>query len=110
MKLPRPPKHLSDEAKSIWRQVVAGWEIDEAGLLVLRQALEAFDRLNQARELIDREGIVVTDPSGRKRAHPALAVEKEARLALLRAWRQLGLDVEPPGPVGRPAGGVKYGR
>lgn len=110
MKLPRPPKHLSAEAKRIWRQVVAGWELDEGALLVLRQALEAFDRLNQARELIDHEGIVVTDPSGRRRAHPALAVEKEARLALLRAWRQLGLDVEPPGPIGRPAGGTRYGR
>lgn len=100
----KPPKHLSREAKAIWRQVVQGWEMDEGGLFILRQALEAFDRLNQARELIDREGIVVTDPSGRKRAHPALMVEKESRLALLRAWRQLGLDVEPPLPVGRPPG------
>jgi P27 family predicted phage terminase small subunit len=81
---------------------VEEWEVGRDGLLVLQVALEAYDRLCQARRLIDTEGIIITDPSGRRRAHPALMVEKEARLGLLRAWRQLGLDVEPPGPVGRP--------
>jgi P27 family predicted phage terminase small subunit len=99
---PKPPRHLSRPAKAWWRTVTTEWDIAQDGLLVLQVALEAYDRLCQARQLVDGEGVVIVDPSGRRRAHPALAVEKEARLALLRAWRQLGLDVEPPGPVGRP--------
>lgn len=105
MDAPKPPVHLSRAAKSWWRKIVTDWDLELDALLVLQVALESYDRLVQARSLIDEEGIVVTDPSGRKRAHPALAVEKEARLALLRAWRQVGLDVETPGPMGRPPGG-----
>jgi P27 family predicted phage terminase small subunit len=98
------PKHLTAEARRIWRNMVAEWQFDDATLMILRQALEAFDRLNQAREAITRDGLTILGPSG-QRAHPALLVEKDSRNALLRAWRQLGLDVEAPLAHGRPPGG-----
>ena len=41
---------------------------------------------------------------GPSRAHPALGIAKDAELVLLRAWRQLGLDVAAPGKPGRPQG------
>ena len=104
------PKHLSAEARRIWNKMVAEWNFDDSTLMILRQALEAFDRLNQAREAIARDGLTVADRFGAQRAHPALIVEKDSRLALLRAWRQLGLDIEAPGQIGRPAGGGGGGR
>lgn len=103
MKL-KAPAHLSAESKELWRAIVNGWALDEGGLLILRVALESFDRLNEARALVERDGAVIKDRFGNLKAHPALCTEKEARLGLLRAWRQLGLDVEPPGPIGRPPG------
>jgi P27 family predicted phage terminase small subunit len=103
MKRP-PPNHLSKESKQIWSEIVKGWEILESDFTVLRIALESFDRLQEARRVIDKEGMILVDGKGKKYAHPALAVEKESRTGLLRAWRQLGLDLEPPQPVGRPPG------
>lgn len=77
-------------------------ETDE--LVLLQVAMEAWDRAYQARAEVEKDGLLVVDPSGRKRPHPALQIEKDTKLVFLRAWRQLGLDVEPPGPVGRPPG------
>jgi phage terminase small subunit len=94
-----PPKHLSRSARAWWRRIAEGWQLDDSSWLLLQVALEAYDRLTQARETIERDGLVVDG-----RLNPACQAEKDSRIALLRAWRQLSLDVEPPGPVGRPAG------
>lgn len=106
MARPKPPKHLSAEARRWWRRVLAEYGIeDAAGLMILGQALEAYDRLREAQELIRRDGLIIATPAtGAKHLHPAARVEKEARTLLLTAWKQLGLDIEPPGPIGRPPG------
>jgi P27 family predicted phage terminase small subunit len=93
-----PPAHLSDESKGIWRSVLAEYELDEkrhqAMLLV---ALEAFDRMREAQEAIRRDGAYIDGRFGKK-AHPALAIERDSRTAFLRAQRELGLDLsaDPP--------------
>jgi len=100
----KAPPHLSPDARDLWRTVLAGWDLDAASLVVLRSACEALARVEEARRLLKREGIVLRDHHGRRVAHPAVVIERDARLQFLRAWRQLGLDLEPPGQVGRPAG------
>jgi P27 family predicted phage terminase small subunit len=60
-------------------------------LLVL--AAEAADTAATARRLVRREGIVFTDRLSNIRAHPAVAIEREARAAFSRIVAQLGLDV-----------------
>jgi P27 family predicted phage terminase small subunit len=93
-----PPAHLSSEAKVIWRDVVD--LVGETGVHPLRVVCEAYDRLQDARRLIDKEGVTYTTKTGFKREHPALKIEKEARTGFLAAWRLLKLgDVDP---VGRP--------
>ena len=99
------PKHLTPEARRWWRQLAGEYEIeDEAGLLLLGVAMEAFDRLRQAQEILAKEGLIEKDRFGQKRPHPAGVIERDARTAFLRALKQLNLDVELPGPVGRPPG------
>ena len=101
----KAPAHLSREAKKLWRSICEEWAIDPHGAVILRLALEAFDRVNEARGIIEEEGLVITTVgTGAKHQHPAVQIEREARAQMLQAWRQLGLDIEPPGPIGRPPG------
>ena len=102
----RAPKHLSKEAKKIWREIITEYAIDDiAGLKILRVALEAFDRAQAARETIDREGMTVLDKFNQTKSHPLLLIERDSRAAFLSGLKALNLDIEPlnPGP-GRPSG------
>ena len=87
----RAPQHLTAEARGIWKRLTEGWDFNEAERLTLKVALEAYDRLQGARAIIDAEGPTVTTPSGYLQPHPALRLEKEARGGFLQAWRLLDL-------------------
>jgi P27 family predicted phage terminase small subunit len=93
----KAPEHLSDESKRVWRRIEKEYELTPDAALLLRAALENWDRAQTARELVTREGIV----SGNRR-HPAIDVEKQAYGLFQRFMRQLGLDIEPPRAPGRP--------
>ena len=54
----KPPQHLSREAKGWWRKLLTEWELGDDALLLLRAALESFDRCNQARLLLDKDGLM----------------------------------------------------
>ena len=97
---------LSPEAKRLKKKLESGFEIgDENGQLILSAAFESFDRMRDAQAILAREGLVSQDRFGQTRAHPMLVVERDSRNSYLRALKALNLDVIPPGPVGRPAGG-----
>ena len=102
---PKAPEHLTREAKALWRKLLAEWDLGDDALLLLRAALESFDRCEQARKLLETEGLVVLDRFQQQKAHPAASIERDSRLQMVRCWRALNLDVEPPrsGP-GRPPG------
>jgi P27 family predicted phage terminase small subunit len=100
------PTGLSAEAKRWWRRLREEYGIqDSAGLLLLEQALRSFDRAEQARAALDHDGCTTVDSRGRPKAHPATAVERDSRAAMLSAMKALNFDVSPKsaGP-GRPAG------
>ena len=99
----RAPKHLRPETRKWFRHVVTEWEGLEAHhIRILTVACEAFDRCCQAREVIDREGLTYLDRFKAPRARPEIGIERDSRLAFLRAVRELDLDVEPPTQPGRP--------
>jgi P27 family predicted phage terminase small subunit len=100
------PGHLGAEARAWWNRIQAEYGIeDQAGKLLLQVALEAFDRMRQCQEAIRAEGIIARGSKRQPRAHPLLAVERDARGQMLAALKQLNLDIEPlrDGP-GRPPG------
>ncbi len=102
---PRAPAHLSAEAKKWWNAIVAEYCFETPdSTMTLQVVMECFDRANAARELLRKEGIVIRDRFGVPKAHPATVVERDSRMSMLRALRQLGLDILPPGKVGRPPG------
>ncbi len=108
----RAPGHLSKESKSWWKLIFNSYEMDESGSFILRQALECYDRLLEARQDIKKNGLTISDPVTKQlRQNPALKTEKEARSGLLQAWRLMRIDIEPPRPTaGRPPQGKKGAR
>jgi P27 family predicted phage terminase small subunit len=104
---PHPPRSLSAEARRRWRELVKEYTIaDAAGLQVLATYLEAFDRMRGAQRRVKRDGQTFRDRFGQVKAHPLLAVERDARAACLAALKALNLDLEPlHDRPGRPGGG-----
>ena len=106
MKPKKAPKHLSKEAKALWDKLFNEYSIeDEAGLLILQTAMEAFDRMREAQAIIKTEGMMVEDRFFQKKAHPLTTVERDARSAMMQALKNLNLDLEPlQDRPGRPSG------
>jgi P27 family predicted phage terminase small subunit len=104
---PRAPAHLSKAARTWWKQLTDMYEFESPdSVMTLECVMECFDRATAAREMVQKEGVVIRDRFGQLKQHPGTIVERDAKMAMLRALRQLGLDVIPPGtlPIGRPAG------
>lgn len=91
----RAPAHLSDLMQTWWEQVNNDYTLEDEHRLILTAAAEAHDRADQARQVIDAEGLTVTDRFGQVKAHPLLAVERDSRSAFARLVRQLDLEGEP---------------
>jgi|SRR5581483_4258221 len=93
----KPPKHLTSDARKLWQRIFNEVDLDEPALLLLNTLCEQFDRMNQARELLKRDGIVVKDRFGQDKPHPACGVEVNAAAGMMRAWRLLGFDLQGSG-------------
>jgi phage terminase small subunit len=87
---------LSASAQQWWRTTLEHYELEEHHLRLLWLLCEAWDRAQTAREQLDREGLMVAGREGGIRPHPAVAIERDARLAGARLVRELDLDVGPP--------------
>jgi phage terminase small subunit len=60
------------------------------------EAAFAWDRAQQARLLVDAQGLVLLDRFNQAKPHPALAVERDNRSLYLRVCRELDLDGAGP--------------
>jgi P27 family predicted phage terminase small subunit len=90
-RLPKPPRHLSRESKSIWRDVLTGWLIDAPSLPLLQGGLESWDQYQVARAEVRRDGPTVRS-AGMVRVHPAVKVANDSLTQFRQCWRQLGLE------------------
>ena len=69
---------------------------------LLMLAAEAWDRCQQAREQIARDGLTTPTRDGGHKLHPAVRVEDAARIAFARLLRELDLDIDGPAESKRP--------
>lgn len=90
------PAHLSREAQRFYRQIRKDFDLGDQpeALAILQVAGESWDRLQAARAALDANGTTYTDRFGAPRTRPEVAIERDARVAFLRALRELGLGVE----------------
>ncbi|MGE0775203.1 MAG: P27 family phage terminase small subunit [Sphingomonadaceae bacterium] len=100
---PEPPEHLSDKTADWWRGVVRDFDLEGHHLRLLQSACEAWDRMQQARQaLADHGGLTFSDERGAIKAHPCVAIERDARIAFARLIRELDLDAGAPAERSRP--------
>ncbi|MCP5010963.1 MAG: hypothetical protein GY942_13360 [Aestuariibacter sp.] len=106
MDTPKAPKQLSREAKQWWRKFQEEYGVeDEAGLLLMQTALEAFDRMKEAQKVIAEDGLMIKDRFDQLKAHPLLTTERDSRAQMLTALKSLNFDLEPLRDApGRPGG------
>lgn len=88
------PKHLSSEARDLWRRLTHDYVIDDAAsLALLRQLADALDGVRACQAKIRTDGLMVLGSAGQSRPHPLLAAEAEYRRAFLACVRALKLDL-----------------
>src|SRR5215218_6882412 len=90
------PAHISTEAGAWWRDVVRDYDLEPHHLRLLQAACESWDRAQLARQAVATDGITFKDSSGNLKAHPAVAIERDARTMFARLVRELDLDAEGP--------------
>ena len=97
----KPPKNVSPEGKKLFKAILEEAEMDGPGLILVNLLVESFDRYQQARTFIAKHGIAYAERNGsgetKVKINPALAIERDAKAAIMRAWALLGFDQEVPG-------------
>jgi phage terminase small subunit len=85
-----PPAHLRPSGSALFSSVLAEFELNPAETELLLAACVALDRLTEAREILDRDGLIVDGRAG-PRAHPACQIERDSRVAFDRILARLHL-------------------
>ena len=98
IKLAPPPKHLAKESKKLWQDTIESFELEDFHLRLLQSACECWDRITEARTLLDKEGSFYIDRFKQPREHPAAKTERDNRIIHARLLRELGLDLADPDP------------
>ena len=91
----KPPAHLKPASKRWFQSVVADFELESHHLRLLQAACEAWDRMTAARETLAAEGAYYRNRNDEPRPHPAIAIERDSRVAFAQMVRELGLDGLP---------------
>ena len=90
---PAAPAHLAAETRTWWAAVVAAYRLEQHHLRLLRLACETWDRGQQARRKLDKDGLTFQDRHGQPKARPEVAVERDSRIAFARLMRTICLAV-----------------
>jgi phage terminase small subunit len=90
------PAHLQRAGRLLFASIATEYAIeDAAGIALLTVAAEALDRMRSAQRSITKHGLVTRGRYGQRVANPCVAIERDARSAMLAALRALNLDLEP---------------
>ena len=103
---PKAPQYFELSIRKLWKAICEQYDFNAAELQVLETGLACLSRRNEARRLLDTEGLILKSASGTCHAHPAAVIEKQAHQGWIAAFRALGLredeiQLRPGRPGGR---------
>lgn len=78
--------------KRFWYDCQKSLDFSVDGMEVLRVACQSLNRYLEAKEAIDKIGIIYKAPNGMVKKNPACEVEKHSRQGFLQAVKMLGID------------------
>ena len=85
---------LRGRAAELWRSAQAEWALNSPALELLRCAVEALARADEAAAIVTRDGAVFVDRWGQPRQHPAAVLELNHRGQAARYLQALGVTLE----------------
>ena len=88
------PKGLNAEARAFYRKIAGAYSLNNAGLELLKVACFTLQRWREAKEVLDKAGLVVV--GNIPRIHPAAKVEHDCRLSFCRMMKELGFSEDTP--------------
>jgi hypothetical protein len=88
------PKHLKSETRRWVKSVLDSFEFESWHVKLFILSGECWDRITDARETIQRDGMFVKDRYGCLKSHPAIKIEADNKIIFARLIRELGLDLE----------------
>ncbi len=87
-----PPDHLLRRSQKLWSEIVPRRARSPERLALLLVGLEALDRANTVKEILEAEGLTTKmKTTGAVHAHPLLKIEREGVQVFIKCWSQLGL-------------------
>lgn len=90
------PEHLGELGRRWWDALTQPrYHVDDAASMIVLTICDAFDRREEARAEIRRDGLTSKDRFGQRKAHPGLAIERDQTLIIQRGFRLLGFDQVP---------------
>jgi hypothetical protein len=101
------PNHLIPDTQKWFQQVAQDYELQDHHLRLLTLAGEAWDRCNEAREILKRDGMTYLDRFNQPRARPEVSIERDSRIAFARLLRELNLEGDESPDIPR-SSGLKY--
>lgn len=93
---PKLPGHLRPDTMKWARGILADFDLESHHYRQLIKVCESWDRSEEAREILAKDGLTVTDRYGTPKAHPCVGIERDSRTAFFRGLRELGLDADTP--------------
>jgi phage terminase small subunit len=85
---PNPPPHLSKKMKEFWCSVFKLATPQPFEVLILKEACEAFDRAEQARRILKKEGLVYSDRFQQPRSRPEVGIERDSKALFAKLLKQ----------------------
>lgn len=103
---PKSPPYWEAPYRKLYQAITAEYEFSASEIETLKVGIDCLRRRQQAREIIDREGLTLMSASGTAHKHPAIEIEKIATAGWIAAFRALALKTEeiefrPGRPGGR---------
>lgn len=88
---PAPPDGSGPSGRRLWVDVTTKYELEQHEELLLREMVRVVDSLDELADIVEREGLVITDPGGKQRMHPAAVEARQLRIAYARLAASLRL-------------------